>query len=107
MRNGWLRTHVFELVIEAIMFNRRQGSKKVIMPLRFSVRIINFYFSNYFFFVFLFFVGTDFSFGACSPQIALQKVDLSGAELTNRFKAENHLDQQDMVCIHTATSALF
>lgn len=40
-KNGWLKTHVFELGIEAIMFNRRPGSKKTIMPLRFSVRKTN------------------------------------------------------------------
>ena len=37
---GWMQTHVFELGIEAIMYNRHEGSKKIIMPVRFSVREI-------------------------------------------------------------------
>ena len=37
---GWMKTHVFELGIEAIMYNRQVGSKKIIMPVRFSVREI-------------------------------------------------------------------
>ena len=37
---GWMKTHVFELGIEAIMYNRQVGSKKIIMHVRFSVREI-------------------------------------------------------------------
>ncbi|SPT15745.1 unnamed protein product [Triticum aestivum] len=33
---GWMKTHVFELGIEAIMYNRHVGSKKIMMPVRFS-----------------------------------------------------------------------
>ena len=47
---GWMKTHVFELGIEAIMYNRQVGSKKIIMPVRFSVREIKTHSFSFFLF---------------------------------------------------------
>ena len=48
---GWMKTHVFEFGIEAIMYNRQVGSKKIIMPVRFSVREIKPTVSSFFLFL--------------------------------------------------------
>ena len=47
---GWMKTHVFELGIEAIMYNRQVGSKKIIMPVRFSAREIKTHSFSFFLF---------------------------------------------------------
>ena len=48
---GWMKTHAFELGIEAIMYNRHEGSKKIIMPVRFSVREIKTHSFSLFYFL--------------------------------------------------------
>ena len=67
---GYVLTHIMEIGILSIMMNLPADSKKVVMPLRFSTRML---------------------------QMTFLSNDIKSQEIISRFKKSNHLDRKDMI----------
>lgn len=97
-KEGFVLSHVMEVGIQSIMLNLPPDSKKVVMPLRFSVRKVEslIHVVLQLFSFFLNFCSWSSPHYSCH-KIWLQKMELTSKELISRFKKSNHLDRQDMV----------